>query len=185
MYLERIAKVNFGIYQKTLNQGDAVYLQAKHIINNKIDDSLTSFTNLKLKDKAKILEKGDILFVAKGDKNFAFCFEEYSMPVIPSSTFITIKIDDKSSILPKYLYYYLNLPNTIRTIKDTATGTGIKNIKKESLEKLKIPIPNFKKQVDLIYMMDLWEEEKNTTESLIEIREKRFNQIFLTAAENI
>jgi len=78
MKLKDIAKIQTGVYKKPDFDGDIIYLQAKHFCETGFLKSVDELTmDLKQTDKLEkhILKNKDILFAAKGDKNFAFIYD--------------------------------------------------------------------------------------------------------------
>ena len=86
--LKDIATIQTGIFGKTESKGDIVYLQAKHFSET---GQLHTILHPDLKadnitDK-HLLRTGDVLFAAKGTKNFAAVFENHNEPAVASTSF--------------------------------------------------------------------------------------------------
>ena len=108
--LSNIAQLQFGLYSKPIENGNAAYLQAKHFDDwgnqtNKID----SFIQINQKSESHLLEEGDILFVGKGMRNFAWTYHKSFGPAMASSIFFVIK-PDRSKVIPDFLTTLFNLP---------------------------------------------------------------------------
>lgn len=99
-----------------------------------------------------LLKYGDVLFAAKGSRNFAVHFDLVDMPAAASTSFFVIKITEEN-ILPEYLTWYLNHPITMSYLKAFAKGTSMVSISKEVLNDLEVKIPSLEKQ-KLIFKID-------------------------------
>ena len=52
-------------------------------------------------------------------------------------------------LLPEYLCWWLNLPNTARAVADKATGTYNRVVPSTAIRELNVPLPSLKKQSDI------------------------------------
>ena len=81
--LEHIASIQTGVFAKPAAKGEIVYLQARYfdesgqLIRLLHPDLKTDDVNAK-----HILKPGDVLFAAKGTKNFAAVIEDDPLPTI-------------------------------------------------------------------------------------------------------
>lgn len=163
--LEHIASISTGVFAKPVAEGEIVYLQARHFDENGI---LISELHPDLKadeisDK-HILKSGDVLFAAKGNKNFATVFEDQYPRSVASTSFFVIRLRN-SKILPDYFAWFMNSPKTQLFLKSTAIGSSIASISKAVLEKLEISVPNIQTQRIILKISRLRNKEK-------EIRQK-------------
>ncbi|NOY49448.1 MAG: restriction endonuclease subunit S, partial [Chlorobi bacterium] len=148
--LKHIASIQTGVFAKPIQKGEIVYLQSKHFDENgELTEILYPDLNVDSKINKQInkhlLEKGDVLFAAKGTKNFAAWYEDDEIPAVASTSFFVIRLNDKN-VLPGYLTWFLNHPSTQQLLKTHARGTSIASISKAVLSELEIPIPNIRKQ---------------------------------------
>ena len=130
-----------------------------------LDDSYTSLMDVphlvkedEVSEK-QLLEKGDILFLAKGNNNKAFVFNE-NHPAVAVSLFFVMR-PDKSKVIPEYLAWFLNNKNTQSKLHSMRAGAMVSNIKKPALESLKITLPSikFQKLIAKIYKLSLKEQQ--------------------------
>jgi type I restriction-modification system DNA methylase subunit len=74
--LKHITTIQTGVFAKPIQKGEIVYLQAKHFDENgELSEPLYPDLNAESKIHKHLLKKGDVLFAAKGTKNFAACYE--------------------------------------------------------------------------------------------------------------
>lgn len=141
-----IAFIQTGYFAKPKAHGKLTCLQSRHF------DDAGNLLYLPDPDcmldpmsQKHFLLNGDILYAAKGTKNFAALFSELEKPVVASTTFFVIRLRAKN-ILPSYLAWYLNKPIIKDYLQSQAKGTSIVSISKTTLEDLLIEIPSLEKQ---------------------------------------
>jgi len=161
--------------------GDVVYLQSRHF-----DENGTLLENLHpdllIQDISvrHLLRAGDVLFAAKGTKNFAAVFEEHNLPAVASTSFFVIRLLD-SNIIPAYLAWFLNNPNTQALLKTQAMGTSIPSISKQVLDALEIPMPSIEKQKSVVSISKLRLQEKTIQSTLESLRDKKIQYQIINA----
>lgn len=179
--LKDISSIQTGLFAKTDTKGDIVYLQAKHFNEQ---GKLNSILHADLKQdnitKKHLLRDGDVLFAAKGRKNFAAVYEEHNLPTVASTSFFVIRLIDKS-ILPEYLAWFLNHPSTQELLKSQAIGSAIVSISKSVLEKVEISLPDLQTQQAILKIWELRNNEKNLKQQIESLREKQIQQLIINA----
>lgn len=155
-----LSQIFTGVYCKTTIDGDLVYLQTRNFDekgNLEMElykDILTDEIN-----KKHLLKEGDVLFAAKGEKNFATLYKNYGFPAVASTSFFVIRLKD-DRIEPEFLTWFLNQPNTMNYLKSRAAGSSIPSISKKVLENLEIPLLDKKKQYLIMKIDDLQKRKK-------------------------
>lgn len=174
--IKHIGIIQTGIFSKPNGKGDVVYLQSKHFDENGLLKA-TLHPDLKADNKISrhILKSGDVLFAAKGTKNFAAVFENQNPPSVASTSFFVIRLTD-NNILPNYLCWFLNHPKTQKFLKEHATGTSIPSISKVVMEELEIPIPAIETQNGIVKISQLRNKEKTLKGQIDLLREKQIQQ---------
>lgn len=176
-----IASIQTGLFAKPIGSGDVVYLQAKHFDENGLLKT-TLHADLKADNiiSRHILKSGDVLFSAKGTKNFAAVFESHNPTSVASTSFFVIRLSNKN-VLPEYLAWFLNNPTTQKLLKEQAIGTSIPSISKAVLEELEIPIPSLEKQNSILTIAHLRNTEKNLKHQIEVLREQQIQQTIINA----
>jgi len=180
--IKNIATIQSGLFTRPNLDGDIVYLQAKHFNENGI---LSSDLHPDLKRSAvtekHLLKAGNVLFAAKGSKNFATWYESKNPPAVASTSFFVIRINDNYNniILPEFLTWCLNNPNSQIILKGKAKGTAIASISKTALEDLEIYIPDIKTQKVILEITQLRKREKQLKQQIEDLREKQIQQLIL------
>lgn len=179
--IQDIATLQTGLFAKPLANGEVVYLQSKHF-----DDQGNLLAilhpDLLLEDISEkhMLCAGDVLFAAKGTKNFATVFENHNEPSVASTSFFVIRPTDKK-LLPQYLAWVLNSPTTQILLKGQAIGTSIPSISKQVLENLEIAIPSIDSQKAILQITKLRNKEKSLKQKIETLREKQIQQQIINA----
>jgi membrane-associated protease RseP (regulator of RpoE activity) len=179
--LKHIATIQTGVYGKTVSQGEIVYLQAKHFDEGGKLHS-TPLPDLKSDSitERHMLKPGDVLFAAKGTKNFAAVYEEHNPPAVASTSFFVIRLMGKN-ILPEFLSWLINHPSTQRILKGKAIGTAIVSISKVTLEELEISIPPVETQQAILKINSLQKLERSIQKQIDELKEQYIQQLLLNA----
>ena len=177
--LQHIAFIQTGIFAKPTKEGQIVYLQSKHFDENGILRS-SLYPDLKaesISDK-HLLQNGDIIFAAKGTKNFAARYESKNKPAVASTSFFVIRlnVDFQDKVLPEYLTWYLNSASSQNYLKSQAVGSSIVSISKSVLDELEISIPDLITQKAILRITYLRNEERKLQQQIGMLREKQIQQ---------
>jgi len=179
--IKDITNIQTGLFAKPSKKGDVVYLQSKHFDEN---GQLRSLLHPDLKSdditSKHMLQNGDVLFAAKGTKNFAAVFENHNAPSVASTSFFVLRITDKT-ILPQFLVWFLNHPLTQEDLKRKARGTSIPSIRKSVLEDLEISIPNIENQQTILKITNPRKEEKKLKNEIEILRERQIQKFIIKA----
>lgn len=180
--LKHIATIQTGTFVKTVSDGEVVYLQAKHF-NEYGHLSSTLHPDLKANDVTEkhLLKPGDVLFAAKGTKNFAAWYESKNQPAVASTSFFIIRIENDwtNKIFPEFLAWFLNHPSTQKYLKGKAIGSSIVSISKSVLEELEISVPEMQIQKAVLKINQLRNSEKHLRQQIEILREKQIQQQLL------
>lgn len=182
--LKEITNIHTGFYSKPDRKGEIVYFQAKNFSEQgKLIEIPPKSLPLNTKTEKHILKNGDILFSAKGPKNFAYLFDHTYSNAVASSTFLILRL--KREILEKitgeYLVWFLNHSDTMEKLKNRAKGTSIPSISKSSFENLEISIPDLEIQNSILQINDLKKQESDLREKLQNLRERLIQQQILNS----
>ncbi len=177
--LKHITSIQTGVFAKPVQKGEIVYLQAKHFDENgELTETLYPDLDANSKIHKHLLKIGDVLFAAKGTKNFAAWYENDNMPAVASTSFFVIRLHDKN-VLPRYLTWFLNHPSIQALLKAQARGSSIASISKAVLSELEIPIPNLQKQELILKIFELRNKEKNLKQQIENLREKEIQNLLI------
>lgn len=182
--LRDIATIQTGIYAKPDSEGEIAYLQVSYFNEN---GELTAKLHPDLKradiNEKHMLKEGDVLFAAKGRKNFAAWYEIRNPAAVVSTSFFVIRLLDnfRDEILSEFLVWLINSPLSQNFLKDRARGTAIVSISKSVLEELELSIPDLKTQETILKITKLRKKEKGLKHQIEELKDNQLQQLLLNA----
>lgn len=179
--IKDITHIQTGLFAKPSGLGELVYLQSKHFDENgQLIAVLHPDLMIEGVAEKHLLRHGDVLFAAKGIKNFATVFENHNHPSVASTSFFVLRLKS-NQVLPEYLAWFLNNPQTQMLVKGQAIGTSIPSISKQVLENLEITIPKIEIQKTILEITKLRIEEKSIKQKIEALREKQIQQQIIKA----
>ncbi|TWI79032.1 type I restriction modification DNA specificity protein [Lacibacter cauensis] len=174
--IKDIAKLQTGLFAKPEQAGNVTYLQVKHFDENgHLQEALHPDLKANKVTEKHLLKQGDILFAAKGAKNFAAIYESHNPPAVASTSFFVIRLY-QNGILPAYLAWYLNHPTTMTFLKEQAIGSSIVSISKTVLDELEIPVPSVEQQQAILHIASLQQRESWLYRKIEALREQLIQQ---------
>lgn len=172
--LKDISKVLSGVYLRPSPSGDIAYLQVSDLQEASLEKN-TLKVDFVPKLSRYLLQKGDILFAGKGTKYLCQTFN-LNIQAVPSTTLYIIR-PDRERVLPEYLCWFLNLPQTESIVRATQVGSSMPLIHKSSLEELEIPIPDLSTQFRVLQVAALQQQEQQLLTTIAEKRVQVTNQL--------
>lgn len=149
-FLDDISEIQVG-YQsregiRSHLDGSHFLLQARDFNNlHQVDwSSLTRFIPAGSTIKPEI-QQGDVLFLAKGQDNFAYPVARSVNHVLASNSFYILR-PDQAMILPDYLAWWLNQTPAQEYIKLNRSGSSLPFLSVSALSHLEVPILDFEIQ---------------------------------------
>lgn len=131
------------------------------------------------------LQKGDVIFTARGPKNIAACLEHgLEEPVVCSPHFFIIQINKPDELLPEFLAWQLNQAPAQRYFDGVAVGSWQVGINKSSILELKLSVPNIDTQHKIIELAKTALKEKHIMLELIRNRESQLQGIARNILKN-
>ena len=182
--LKHFAFIQTGVFAKPVKEGQIVYLQSKHFDENGILKT-SLYPDLKAEDISEkhLLKNGDIIFAAKGTKNFAALYESKNLPAVASTSFFVIRINEdfQTNVLPEYLTWYLNSALSQNYLKSQAVGSSIVSISKSVIDELELSIPDLDTQKAILRIAHLRKAERKLQQQIEMLREKQIQQQIINA----
>jgi restriction endonuclease S subunit len=135
-------------------------------------------TELPGKREPDWLLNGDILFTARGSKNYAVLVDKklIGRKAVASPHFYVIRCKN-TELLPEYLVWLINQNHCQRYFKREAEGSFTKSIRRSVLEETPIAIPSISKQRSIIHLANFLKEKKMIFEKLTRNYEILMNTI--------
>jgi restriction endonuclease S subunit len=105
------------------------------------------------------LNKQDVIFLSRGRRNIAVALDNLPANVVAAGYFYALRLS-REDILPEYLAWYINRPETQILLQSMAQGTNMPLIPKSDFEDLVITIPSVEKQRTIIKLWELMLKER-------------------------
>jgi hypothetical protein len=187
MKLKKIAKIQSGYINRgkidPRDDGTCLLLQAKDVDADRLSyraDALVRFTP-RLSGKDLFIKHGDILFMARGARNFSVMVDILPEGVLAAACFFVIRISN-SEILPEYLWWYLNQSPVEEYLRRfSGRGVHMPVVKRAVLESIDIPLPPVKTQKQVSEINKLLQKEQDLYKKLAEKRKNLLTEICLKA----
>jgi restriction endonuclease S subunit len=130
-----------------------------------------------------LVNKGDILFLSRGHRNFATSVEITLDNTIAAGYFFILRLDTEK-LLPAYLAWYINQVPAQNYLRSKAGGSHMPVIRKSDFVELEITIPPLPVQENIIRLDTLQRKESALLKQLEEKRSFLIQSICLKAAKN-
>jgi len=178
MKLNRLAIIRSGYHSRakieSLEDGSHYLLQARDVDGERLiyrADTLTRF-NPDLSSKDGTLKKNDILFMARGARNYSLLLREIPDPTLAAACFFIMRVSN-DKLLPAYLFWYLNQPPVEQyLVRHSGRGVHMPVVRRSVLENLDIPHPNLEIQKKIVELEALRRQEEELTSRLVEKRKQ-------------
>ena len=122
-------------------------------------DQMTVTHDYGFQDK-HLARTGDVIFCARGNNNFSLNIQEPPENTVISAQFFVLRCNEKS-LLPGYLFWYLNSSVAQRLLSGIRRGTTTAIVTTKALAEFEIPAPDIKTQqlTTVIYRLQMREKE--------------------------
>jgi len=158
-------------------EGDYYVVQGKDLDNNQelISDSIT-LTKLPGRAPKETLQKNDIIFLARGGKNFASLIPALAKNSVACQYFFHLRIKSKV-ILPEFLYLQINSQTCQRYLDRSAQSVTVRSVSRKVLEEMPISVPALEKQKEIIKLAQLAKREEKLLNRKIENNKRMLEAI--------
>ncbi len=134
-------------------------------------------TELKGRRKPDWLQPGDVLFLVRGDKNFAVHLDEVPFPAVISPHFLLLKVKRNAKLLSSFLAWQINQAPAQRYLDASAEGTVQRSIRKGVLEDLSLVVPDLETQHVVVNYAQAARSEAEVYMELIASRERELRAV--------
>ncbi|MCB0497237.1 MAG: restriction endonuclease subunit S [Cyclobacteriaceae bacterium] len=178
--IKHIADLKIGYHTQPAEHGDVRYLLTKNFDEEgNLENDLNSFVSPEDTNMLHLLKDGDVLFAAKGNRNFAWTYVSSIGPAIASSIFIILR-PNKQKVLPEYISTIFNLPQLQEKFQVLGAGSSIPSIRKSELEAFKIPVPSIDIQKKIVKLKELHITNIHISKKVIEEKQNLYNSVINT-----
>jgi restriction endonuclease S subunit len=125
---------------------------------------------------------GDVLFLSRGNRNFATPLNVILANTIAAGYFFILKLDSPT-VLPDYLAWYINSAPAQQFIKNVARGTHMPIVPKSAFEDLEVDVPDIRTQEVIVELDRLSKRERSLLQKLEQRRNELIRACCLQAAK--
>lgn len=130
-----------------------------------------------------LINKGDVLFLSRGHRNWAASIIDDYEDTIAVSHFFVLKMRNASAI-PEYIAWYINQTPVQKYLHNIARrGTHIPIIPLSAFEGITVDLPDKETQKKIVELSNLMEKEKHLFNELQGKRSQLINAISLIAVK--
>ncbi|MBS1208472.1 MAG: hypothetical protein H6R19_870 [Proteobacteria bacterium] len=167
-----------------VDDGNAYALQMRDIspTGEVAWDGLTR-TAVEVTKPVQWLEPGDVVFVARGGRNYAVCLKEVPKPTVCSQYFFLLRIKSPT-LLSEFLSWQINRLPAQRYFASNAEGTDQLSIRRPILEAMQIAVPPLESQQLIVALNDAAVAEARQLHALIRNRQSQLDALALSLFSN-
>jgi len=190
MQLKKIAIIQSGYISRfkiePREEGTHFLLQARDVdaecLTYKANNLVHFSPDLSRKDW--VLMPDDILFMARGARNYSILIQDIPDRVLAAACFFIVRVSS-DQVLPYYLYWYLNQA-TVEHYLNRHSGRGVNMpvVRRSVLESIDIPIPPLEVQSKIAKLDVLLENELKLIDKLAEKRKDLITAACMQAVRN-
>lgn len=134
-------------------------------------------TNPTGRKKPDWLRPGDILFLARGARNFAVYLDEVPGPAVCSQYFFLIRLTD-TRVLPAFLTWQINQIQAQQYLQRNAEGSDQLSIRRGILEAMPLNIPSIKRQEEILAFVTAVKREQILIDEMRQNRDREVRALF-------
>lgn len=137
-------------------------------------------TELDTRKSPDWLQRGDVVFVSRGMRNYALCMDDVPKPTVCSQYFFLLRV--KSSpltppLMPEFLAWQINRAPAQRYLASNAEGSDQLSIRRGVLEALPLVVPPIEQQQHIVALGLAARRERQILEQLILNGEKQLDAL--------
>lgn len=124
------------------------------------------------------LAPGDVVFVARGARNYAVCLREVPLPAVCSPNFYLLRVKSPD-LLPEFLAWQINRAPAQRYLASNAEGSDQLSIRRAVLEAMPLAVPPLAQQRRIVSLADAAVQEERHLQALIRNRQQQLDTLAL------
>ncbi len=190
MRLKELAKIQSGYISRGKIEhradGSHFLLQARDVDADRLTYQTADMNrfNPSLSGKDRMLKPGDLLFMARGPRNYSVLIREIPDRVLAAACFFIIRVTSEK-ILPDYLFWYLNQEPVDRYLRQhSGRGVHMPVVRRSVLENIHIPVPPAEVQGRVANLNSLLQKEIELISKLAEKRREMITTACMQAVRD-
>lgn len=163
------------------DSGEAFVVQFRHVV---VGDSLRDSTGSTLdqadltgQKKPNFLREGDVLFMAKGARNYAIAVKEIPENTVCTPNFYHLRIQPEGGMTPDFMAWQLNHRDAQRYFAACSQGSVSPSITKSQLGELPVVVPPLSQQNHLVGLATAAFHEEQVLGHLIDNRRRMVSAV--------
>jgi len=163
--------------------GNALALQIRDLLpDGRIAWAQLVRTQVSRADDSQWLQGGDVVFVARGAKNYAVYLEDVPVSAVCSQYFYVLR-SRSDRLLPAFLAWQINQAPIQRYLSTNAEGSDQLSIRRTVLENIPITVPPIDRQRLFVALIETAASEKKKLEALIANRQQQLEAFAIEFAK--
>jgi hypothetical protein len=130
------------------------------------------------------LEPGDIIFIAKGNNNFAIYLDQIPQKAVCSPHFFHLR-PKRSDVIQEYVAWLINQIPGQDYFRRTREGSGTLSVRRVILEQMPLPVPSVDIQEKIIKLDQVLRKEKGIFLDLLQNRQLMIDSLAHKIYSNI
>lgn len=122
------------------------------------------------------LQDGDVLFAARGGRNYAVCLAQVPAATVCAQYFFVLRLRT-DRVRPDFLAWHINRAPSQRYLMGLAEGSDQLSIRRAVLEALPVAVPDLAQQQRLVDLAAAVTQERRTFEALSHNRERELDAL--------
>jgi restriction endonuclease S subunit len=185
--LKEIAEIQMGysFRSKLLGQQDSnvAVIQMKDLTEaNTVETSSLIKIYLDKFDDRHIVKKSDLVFRSRGQNNTMAIMNKELQNAVLAAPLLKIRIN-KKVILPEYLLWFINNPESRRWFSKRREGSHGGMINKKALEEFEVLIPSLDKQKEILEISNSMMKEEQIMKRLLVLHKQYNSHLLLKIAK--
>lgn len=164
-----------------LESGRTPYIQLKNVDpDTGVDWGSVDRVKLPKGRRGKGLSKGQVIFAARGSRNFAYSLSEAPQGAVCAPHFFVLTLKDSAQILPEFLVWQINQKPCQDYLRRTAVGSSTTTtVRRPALEAMPLNAPSIETQIAIIKFWRAAQREQAVFNQIIANTNKQLDAIAL------
>ncbi len=161
-------------------EGIKAYIDTRSVETGIIKDKTTKVDYESKPSRANMqVQKGDVIFAKMKDTEKIYVIREEDSDHLYSTGFAILRVNDKSKLHPKYVYFWLRTQEFQRKKNKECTGATQKAINETKLRDFTIPVPPLDVQEKIIAVLEKAEQIKDWRKEADQLSKDYLKSVFV------
>lgn len=164
---------------EALGDGEVSFIQLKNVDPaSGVDWASVTHVDLASARTPKWLNASDVIFSARGSRNYAYALTDAPKHSVCSPHFFVLNVKDPNAVVPEFLAWQLNQRPAQEYFKRTAVGTqAVTTVRRPALEAFPVLVPPINEQKLIVEFSKAARQEQIALQHLIANRTQQSDAI--------